>query len=63
MTEEVQLGLARRFDVALPWRWEIVRPFDRYGEPLSPEFATEEQAREHGRRQGWWDQQGRGRVG
>lgn len=50
MTEEVQLSLARRFDVAQPWRWEIVRPLDRYGEAVSPEFATEEQAREHARR-------------
>lgn len=49
--EPALLGLSRRFGAALPWRWEIVRPFDRYGEPMSPEFATEGEAREYGRRQ------------
>lgn len=41
----------RRLAVALGDR----PPFDRYGEPLSPEFATEEQAREYAQRRGvWW---------
>lgn len=50
---EILIGLARHFGAPKPWRWEIVRPFDRYAEPLSPEFATEGQAREHGRARGW----------
>lgn len=49
-SEPARIGLSRRFNAALPWRWEVVRPFDRYGEPMSPEFATEALAREHARR-------------
>lgn len=48
--EQILPGLSRRLGARLPWRWVIVRPLDRYDEPLSPEFATEEQAREHARR-------------
>ena len=45
--------MARHFGSAMPYRWEIVRPFDRYGEAASPDFASEADAIRFGVERGW----------
>lgn len=50
---EVLVGMARHFGSAMPYRWEIVRPFDRYGEQIGPEFANEADAITFGIGRGW----------